>query len=229
MRFLGVLFTFLCAALAASADSPAPMITVQGAGLAVAAPDMAALTLGAEANRRHADDAMDAVAQDMAAILAALREMGVDEADIQTTGLSLQPYWSSSTQSNPTRRIDGFSARNTVAVTLRDLDAVGGVINRMVDLGANSFRGVTFGLQDPEPVRDIARRDAVADAMRKAQLYADAAGLTLGPIQAISEGGAAVPQPVMTLEAARSMAADMPIAPGEISMQAIVSIQFRLQ
>ncbi|MEO1733453.1 MAG: SIMPL domain-containing protein, partial [Pseudomonadota bacterium] len=127
------------------------------------------------------------------------------------------------------RRITGFQASNTLIVRIRDLGGLGAMMDAVLQDGANDFRGLSFGMADPGPHVDAARSDAVADAMRKAQLMAAAAGLRLGPVLSISEGGSGQPRPMM-MEMAAARASDaMPVAPGEVSLSATVSMVFALK
>ncbi len=100
---------------------------------------------------------------------------------------------------------------------------------RVVTDGANTLNGVAFGLQDPDPALDAARKDAVADARRKAELYAAAAGVKLGAIQSIGEqSGYAPPMPMALAEASFAKDASVPVAAGEVGVSASVSIVWLL-
>ncbi|SMX33626.1 SIMPL domain-containing protein [Actibacterium lipolyticum] len=226
MRFLSVLFIGLTIASSALAEAPVPTITVVGTGEVAGEPDMATIILGVTNAGKTAAEAMDQTSASTADILEALRNAGIAPRDLQTRDLSLNPNWNnrSSTPGAPT--IDGFIASNTVMVRVRDLDSLGGVLDQVLNLGANTFRGLSFGLQDPKPAQDEARRAAVGDAMAKATLYAQAAGLNLGQVISISEAGGNVPMPLM-MESAR-MSADMPVAAGEVSLSSSVTMVFAI-
>jgi len=115
-----------------------------------------------------------------------------------------------------------------VTVRVRALDSLGGVLDAAVGQGANNLYGLSFGLQEPEPKLDEARRDAIADARRKAELYALAAGVTLGEVVSISEQtGYDRPMPEMR---AASFAKDsgVPVAEGELSLTASVTVVYDL-
>lgn len=227
MRFLGLLI--LCFGItttdAVRAAEVATM-TVTGTGEIAAAPDIATVTLGAVAEAKTAQEAMDEVSAQVSAILATLQAAGVAPRDLQTSALSLSPLWSNRYDSTAPPRITGFRAENMLTVRLRDLDGLGGVLDAVLGEGANSFRSLAFGLSDPQPVQDAARSAAVADARRKARLYAEAAGLTLGPVLSFTESGGASPRPAM-MEAARA-SADMPIAEGELTIRASVTMVFAI-
>ncbi len=160
-----------------------------------------------------------------------MEDMGVESKDMQTSALSLNPVWGKSSRYEDGEVIPpiGFEAANTVHVTLRDLDKLGAVLDQVARDGANSFSGFRFGLSDPQPVQDAARKAAVKDARRKAELYAAAAGVSLGSVVLITEdtnGGGGYPPPVMELASSRSGA--VPIAQGEVTQRASVKIVFAI-
>jgi uncharacterized protein YggE len=112
-------------------------------------------------------------------------------------------------------------------VTLRDINKVGAVLDELVKVGSNSISGVGFGLQDPKPVLNQARQDAVKDAKAKADLYAGAAGVTVGRVLTISEAGfIGPPQPVFR---AQAMETSVPIATGQETIRATVSVTYEIQ
>lgn len=201
------------------------VITVTGIGSVETVPDMAMLRLGVTHQAKQAADAMAATTEGVAAVLGRLEEAGIEARDMQTDQLSLQPVWSDYNSND--RRITGFVASNMLMVRVRDLDTLGRVLDLVITDGANSFNGLSFGLQEPKPAQDAARAAAVADAIDRAQQLAEAAGVTLGPIQSISEQGGA-PRPQMMEMATARMAADVPIAQGEVSVAAQVNIVFAI-
>jgi uncharacterized protein len=184
------------------------------------------VTLGVTTEADTAKEAMDTNSAQLSAAIAALKAAGIEDKDIQTTGLSLGPrYDYNRTKSDGTAQITGFVASNNVTVRVRALAGLGEVLDAVVTDGANTLNGVAFGLQDPDPALDAARKDAVADARRKAELYAAAAGVTLGGIQSISEqSGYAPPMPMALAEASFAKDASVPVAAGEVGVTASVSI-----
>jgi len=159
-----------------------------------------------------------------------LTEAGGEARDVQTSNLSLSPRWDNSLfSSTGQRKIAGFVASNTVTVRVRDLEKLGTVLDAVVQNGANTFNGLYFGLQEPKPAQDAARKVAVADALRKAQLYAVAAGVTLGDVLTISEAPQSRVSPVMM-----GVAADMaqsravPVSQGELSVAASITVVYAI-
>ncbi len=228
MRFSSVLSAAALASLPLAAIADDTRIIVTGEGSVEAAPDMATITLGVTAQHKSARGAMDEVSTGVARLLERMVAADIAQRDMQTSGLSLGPIWDGvryGSSGNP--EIVGFNASNTVTVRVRDLPALGGLLDSLFEDGANSFSGLSFGLQDPRPALDDARRKAVADARAKAELYAEAAGVSLGRVVSISEeGGGAPPMPMYRMEAA--MADSVPVAAGELAITARVTVVWEI-
>lgn len=211
-------------ALAQDAGSPAlPVITATGTATAEAAPDLATLSIGVTTQAETAAAALEANSAALAAVMARLTASGIEARDMQTSNLSLFPVWSDGSTSAP--QMTSYSASNLLTVRVRALDSLGAVLDASVADGANTLNGLTFELADPEPALDEARRDAVAAARARAELLASAAGLRLGRVLAISEGGVSQgPMPMFRAEADSAV----PIAGGELGLSASVTIQYEL-
>lgn len=204
-------------------------ITVVGTGEASAVPDMATIRFGVVSVQPTAGDAMAAMSEAMSSVMAALDSAGVAERDVQTSGLDLYPIRNAPKPNQSGEpAITGFEARISVSVLSRDIPALGGLLDAVVSVGANQMQGLTFGVQDPEAQLAQARKAAVADALAKAALYADAAGVTLGPVHSIVEQGAN-PRPEMMARAMSMSDAGPPIAGGEVSLTAQVTVVIALQ
>jgi uncharacterized protein len=210
---------------AAQPLDPPRGVTLVGVGEVRVKPDLAVVRIGVVSYAATARAALDDNNRAMQAILTALRDQGVAERDMQTSQFTIQPRYRHDRDSQRPPRIEGYEVSNQLTVSLRHLDRLGAVLDQAVSVGSNQILGIEFGLADPEPRRDEARRLAVEDAVRKARLYAEAAGLELGPIRAISEqtrGGP--PQPVYR----RMELADaaVPIAEGEQAIEVEVTISW---
>lgn len=220
--------------LALSAPMTAPVfanageIVVQGRGVVEKAPDMAVLSLGARFQAFTAREAMSEVNRRTQAAIKIMEKLGVEPRDMQTGSLYLNPVWERGDNRIDIARIKGYEAGNQLTVRIRDLSILGSALDEMVRDGVNAFNGLNFALQDPTEAVNEARREAVQDAVAKAQLYAEAAGVELGAIKSINEGGVAVPQPRFMARAEMAMDAGVPITAGELSTQATVSIVFEI-
>ena len=235
MRFPAALALALALALgvgqgpiAAQEPDPPRGVTLVGVGEVRAKPDLAIVRIGVVSQAATARAALDHNNQAMQAVLAALDDQAIAEADRQTSGFNVQPRYRLDPDSQLPPRIEGYEVSNELAVTVRDIARLGAILDLAVSVGSNRILGVEFGLAEPEPRRDEARRLAVADAVRKARIYSEAAGLGLGPIRAISEPArAGPPQPMYRMETAADAA--VPIAEGEqvIAVEVTVSWDIR--
>jgi uncharacterized protein YggE len=204
-------------------------LTLVGVGEVRAKPDLAVVRVGVVSQAATARAALNDNNQAMQAILAALEEQGIAERDVQTSQFTVQPRYRHDRDNERPPRIDGYEVSNQVAVTVRNLDRLGPVLDQAVSVGSNQILGIEFTLADPEPQRDEARRLAVEDAVRKARLYAQAAEVELGPIRAIHEQRR--PGPPEPLYRRMEMAADagVPIAQGEQSIEVEVTISWEIR
>ena len=222
------LFSLAAVALAVSillspAAAPAQVegIQVTGEGSVAAVPDMATITLGVGARDRDAAVAMDATSKAVATILERLDGLGIAPRDMRTAELSLRPVRTGA-RDGSVSEIARFEASNRVILRLRALDRLGTILQAVLQDGANRLDGLRYGLQDPAPLLEQARRRAVADAQARAALYAEAAGVRLGPVRSITETGS-TPRPERMMAA---RADPVPVAAGEITLTARVSMHF---
>lgn len=202
-------------------------ITVNGVGEARVAPDMATIQLGVTTQAESAAQAMSQNAERQTAVIAALAEAGIEQADIQTSGLNLNPMMDYGENRAPT--VAGYQASNMVSVRVRDIARLGEVMDAIVNAGANEINGIAFQREDGSDAQDDARRNAVQDARRKAEVLAEASGLTLGPVLALRDTPQPDgPRPMMMDARAASSGASTPIAAGELSMSAQVQAEYGL-
>lgn len=201
-------------------------VTVSGLGTVSAAPDMAEITSGVVTQAPTAAQALTANSQAMDRLLQSLGGLGIAARDIQTTSISVTPVRRQGREGQAPE-ITGYEVSNQVRVKVRDLARLGRVLDQQVSQGANLVYGIRFGLQEPAPRLDEARKLAMTDARRKAELYAGAAGLKLGRVVAVHEAGAAAPRPEMAQRVA--MSAAVPVAPGEQEIQSSVTVTFTLE
>jgi uncharacterized protein YggE len=191
---------------------------------------MATVSLGVTTEGATADAALRANAERMDRLVQVLRRAGIAERDIQTSGLNVNPQYVYVENRPPT--ISGYMALNQVSVRVRNLDGLGRIVDQAIAAGGNTLNGISFGLQDRDAALNAARRDAMADALARINLYAEAAGLRLHRIISISEGGGYMPAPPMPYAMARmedAMAAPTPIAPGEVETRISLSLVVELR
>ncbi|MGR3465491.1 SIMPL domain-containing protein [Limimaricola sp.] len=219
----------LATAATAQPVDPAPMpprsITVTGEGHVRAAPELAQVRLGVSETADTARAALDAMNAAMNRVLARIEEAGIAPENVQTGQLSLGRDYARPHDGE--REPEGFVASTMVEMRVTDLDSLGAVLDAAVGEGANRLEGIEFALADRASAHDEARRAAVADAQARAALYAEAAGVELGPLLSLSESGGGGPRPMMEMR----MAADggVPIAQGEVEISAGVSLVYAIE
>ncbi|MDM7256108.1 MAG: SIMPL domain-containing protein [Paracoccus sp. (in: a-proteobacteria)] len=200
-------------------------LSVTAEGSARTAPDMATISLGVTTQAETAAQALADNSTSQRAVIDKLKAEGVEAKDIQTSGLNLSPVQSYSDGKPPV--VTGYQVSNVVTVQMRDLDRLGGLLDALVAAGANQVQGISFGRDDAQAAEDEARVDAIAEARRRAEVMAQAAGVRLGPILSISEGTASYgPAPVM-MRAEASMGGT-PVEQGELTVTAQVNVVFGL-
>ena len=209
----------------AQTDFP-PAITVSGEATISVAPDLAQVEAGVTSDGKTAREASEANNVTMGKVLLALKAAGIDAKDIQTSRLSLQPQSAPNRTSGPPV-IVGYRASNRVTVRLRDVTKVASVIDTLVAAGANDIGGINFMVSRASKLLDEAREQAIADARRKAEIYAKAAGVTLGAPISISEEGS--PAPMQFRKLAAPMAASAPVAQGEETLGVTVSVSWAIK
>lgn len=204
----------------------APRLELSVTGEAAAQPDIAIITLGVESTAKTAAEAMQAQAEAMTAVFEAAAGLGVATTDIETAGLSLSPVYPSRSSSGYSPQEVGYRAANSVAITIRDLAGVGPALDTLVADGANRIDGVHFDLEDRAPLEEAARRAAVAQLAQRRNFYEAAAGLEIGPLLVLREGGGGMGGgPVMRME----MSAATPIAPGDVTARITLSALYALE
>jgi uncharacterized protein len=239
-RVIGILLA-LAAPLAAQTPRPegeastpdvVPILSVQGTGEARVAPDEATVRLGVVAQAPTARAAQEQVNRTAFAALEAIRALGVDAKDIQTSDLSLSPLYSQGRgEGQQAPRITGYQANNTVTIRLEDLSKVGPVIDAGLGAGANTLEGVVFGLRNDEAAKAAALTEAARKARAKAEALAQALKVRLVGIVEVTEGGVSVfppPYPKVGRMAMAELSSDTPVSAGQVGVEASVTIRYRI-
>jgi hypothetical protein len=207
-----------------------PSIIVSGSGIVRADPDVAYVRLGVTSRARNARDAQAQTNAAIAKFYDALAALRIDRKDIQTSQLTLNPYYES--RPNETPRIAGYEASNVLTVRLTDFAKIGPVIDAGVETGVNNMQGVSFGIVDDTNARLEALRNATREARAKAEAIASALGVQLGDILMVNESGGYVP-PMPMYD--RGMMAEMKsaegatVSPGQMDVNANVTIRFAIR
>lgn len=233
VRLAPVLLCLILVAAPAAAQPPAPpqpaTLDLGATGEVKAAPDQAVVSFGVQTQARAAAEAMRANAEQMTASIAALRKAGVDTKDIQTSAINLSAQYIY--EQNQPPKLSGYQAVNQVSVIVRNLARLGPTVDALTAAGANQVSGIEFGISDPQPLQDEARRRAVKVLQARAELYAGAAGMRLGRLVNLTEGGAEAPIQPMAMANVRMMkapSASTPVEPGQLTVRIEVSAIYEL-
>ena len=204
-------------------------IIVPGSGGVSVEPDLATLRLGVLVVRQTAAAARESAAVTMNAVLDALTTRGVAKRDLRTAMLSLSPLTDYSSDKGP--RVTGYQAANSVSVTVRDLATAGILIDAALGAGATSLDGLDFSVADPSAAEEQARKQAVDDARRRATTIAASAGVTLGAVVGVVEGGGGgpMPYPAPRMMAMKAEAADTPVEAGSQEIAISLSVAFAIE
>ena len=215
-------------ALAADDEPQKRTISLSGTGTVKLAPDIVSISTGVESDAAIAKDALAKNTASMTRVIEELKQSGIEPKDIQTTNFSVEPRYDDRDDGKPAKLV-GYHVTNSVFITLRDISKLGEVLDKIVGFGANSIGGIAFGVADREGVENEARKLAMADAIAKAKLYADAASAELGPVVTISEQGGYQPYFEKRAAAPMASAAPVPIEAGTESVSMQVSVTWELK
>jgi len=221
----------IVAAMPAQAQQPPALpparVIVGGDGSVTVPPDSAEITSGVTTTAKTAKEATDANSKQMAAVNAALQNAGVAQNDIQTSRFSVAPVYGPP-QQNSAPKLTGYSVSNQLSIRIRQLPKVGEILDSLIAAGATDAGSVQFLHSDTSKALDQARQAAVADARRKAEIYAQAAGLTLGSVAWITEEPAYAPPSPMGGVRMFSAGAPVPIAAGEDTLRVRITVGFEI-
>jgi uncharacterized protein YggE len=232
---MSVKIAVACAAILALAacGQRETLLTVHASATTRTAPDLAIVTLGVLARGANAQAAQQAQSVRMNAVREAARAAGVEDAEVQTVGYSLEPQYAYARGAAP--RITGYVSRNIVSIRVRNLDRVSTLIDATVAEGANELQGIQFTFADDEASREAARAQALETARRRAETYAEAAGMRVVRMDSITEPGGQVPDyrrdgyDMRAVNVATEQSAGASIAPGQLDNQASVTVVFELR
>jgi uncharacterized protein YggE len=205
-------------------------LDVSATGEVTRIPDIATISAGVQTLQPTATAAIEENAARMERVRAALKRAGIEDRDIQTSSINLNPEYQYDQNRPP--RLTGYRATNTVNVKFRDLKRTGTILDALVAEGANQINGPNLTIDKPESALDEARTKAIANGRARADLYAKALGMRVVRLISVSEGGGynvPPPMPMMAQMAERGAAADTKIDPGTQQLQVNVSMSFELQ
>lgn len=212
----------------AQSDSPRiSTLSLTGQGVVTAKPDVATVQVGVEVIRKTAKEAIAENSTLLGAALKAAKDSGIEPRDLQTAGLSLSPDTVRPDKNQPVR-IVGYQANNMLSIRVRDIEKLGGLLDRLIVAGANDIQGIRFSIDNRAPLIEEARKLAIKDVLRKANIYAEAANLRIVRILSISESGVNFPQPIMLQRQAAPGRPDVPVEAGELAVTVQVNMSFEV-
>lgn len=212
------------AGYALPADST--LLNVSAQAEASRVPDVASLSAGVVTQAADGNTAMRRNAEQMSRVMAAIKAAGIADKDVQTSGVNLNPQYKYGDGEAP--KITGYQASNTVRLKVRDITRLGKVLDALAAQGANQINGPSFEIDQPEPLYDQARLDALKKAQARAETYAKSLGLRVRRIVSISEGGGSGVRPVMMAMSRAKAEMDTPVAPGESTVSVNLDVTFEL-
>ena len=204
-------------------------LDISATGEVTRVPDIAIISTGVVTKSATAGGAISQAAARMARVRAALKSAGVEDRDIQTSNISLNPDYRYDNNQPP--KVVGYQASNTVTVRFRDIASAGKIIDALVAEGANQINGPTLSIDKPEAALDEARARAIATGRARAELYARSMGMRVVRTVPVSESGGSypVPPPMPVMMEARAQSASSKIDPGEQKLQVNLAMTFELQ
>jgi uncharacterized protein YggE len=212
--------------LAADGARPAAnTVSVSGTGKVSGVPDVLRLDMGVQHTGNDVNAGLNAANRDVASIKKALDRYDVDDADIQTSQLSINPHYENN------GKVNGYDVFQGLTIKLRDLDKAGQAISAAAAAGGNATRinGVSFEFSHSDALVEDARELAFASAKEKAEQYARLAGGSLGDVVSASEGsgGGGFPYPMAAQDAGGSKA--VPFYPGSQQVDVTTTVVWELR
>ncbi|HMN37869.1 MAG TPA: SIMPL domain-containing protein [Hyphomicrobium sp.] len=205
-------------------------VTVSASAVVSAMPDEATVQTGVSSEAKTAREALSKNSTAMSNVIAELKSAGIAPKDIQTTQFNVEPVYIYPKEGQSPPQVTGYRAHNMVSVLVRNLDRLGEVLDQLVSAGANQMNGISFDVSQAETLRDDARKQAMANALRRAKLYAEAAGAQVGEIVQIQEDVSFPgPRPMVFKQARAAMAEAAPVERGSQDLEARVIATWKLK
>jgi uncharacterized protein YggE len=233
-RYIAPMLALLASAIStqmpeALADEPDKRaLSLSATGTVKTTPDKVDITTGVTSEGQTARDALDKNTDAMAKVVSGLKEAGIAPKDIQTTNFSVSPIYEQRKQGQAAF-ITGYRVSNQVHITVHDTSKLGDILDKVVSLGANQIGSIAFGVSELEALKDEARKQAMRNALANAKLYAETAGVELGPVLSITEVEGRFSPRFAEAAAPVAMAKDVPIEAGTATVQVKVRVTWELR
>ena len=232
---LSVLMTMIalvtsCAPTSSANNTTHRVLNVTGKGTIKLEPDIVYINIGIQSRSSDAGEALKENNQKAQRIINILFEMGVENKDIQTLNFNIYQQQESRVPEEETEASPTYVVENTVAIIVHEIDALGEILTKVVDEGANTINSIRFDLEDRDSAIDEARKLAIKDAKSQATAIAETAGVNLGPIQSIDvqSSSAIFPRAAYAAEEAVG-GGNVPISEGTMSIDVNVTITYGIE
>ena len=225
-------FAPFAAAPALAHDEPQKRtISLSATGAVKTTPDRVDISTGVVSEAKSAREALDANTAAMTKVVEALKADGIEAKDIQTVNFSVGPVYEQRPYDRPDGKapeVVGYRVTNQVRITLRDIKTLGAILDKVVSLGSNQIDSIEFGVDEPEALKDEARKLALKNVTDNAKLYAEAAGVILGQILSVSEEESAYYPRAVPAAARMDTAKEVPIEAGTAAVEVRVRVTWEI-
>jgi uncharacterized protein YggE len=202
-------------------------ISLSASGAVKTTPDKVDISTGVTTEAKTAREALDQNTEAMTKVVEALKADGIDAKDIQTVNFSVGPVYEQKAEGKPPVVV-GYRVTNQVRITLHDIKKLGAILDKVVTLGANQIDGIEFGVEEPEALKDEARKLALKNVTDNAKLYAEAAGVGLGQILSITEEESSYQPRYAPMATRMDSAKEAPIEAGTASVEVRVRVSWEI-
>jgi uncharacterized protein len=202
-------------------------ISLSASGEVKTTPDKVDISTGVTTEAKTAREALDQNTEAMAKVVEALKADGIDAKDIQTVNFSVGPVYEVKAEGKPPVVV-GYRVTNQVRITLHDIKKLGAILDKVVTLGSNQIDSIEFGVEEPEALKDEARKLALKNVTDNAKLYAEAAGVGLGHILSITEEESSYQPRYAPMATRMDSAKDVPIEAGTASVEVRVRVSWEI-
>jgi uncharacterized protein YggE len=204
-------------------------ISLSATGAVKTTPDQVDISTGVTSEAKTAREALDMNTEAMAKVVEALKEDGIEAKDIQTVNFSVGPVYDQRPMDKPAPpEVVGYRVTNQVRITLHDIKKLGAILDKVVSLGANQIDSIEFGVEEPEALKDEARKLALKNVTDNAKVYAEAAGVELGKVLSITEEESSYQPRYAPMATRMDSAKEVPIEAGTAAVEVRVRASWEI-
>jgi uncharacterized protein YggE len=229
-----LVLSFACFVLTQDTEEPnpdlPPLVSVTGSGRVRAVPDKVVFNVGVQQRAKTVEEVQNLVDSASADIINYLQDNGVDDKDVQTSYVSLSPYYTQTGTEYGSTDVDFYTATNSLTVTLRNISRFDSILSGLYEAGVNSVDSISFDVEDLQAQKQEAKRRAVAQAREIADALTEGLNVTVGNVYSVSDNDYnSPPVPIYFATAADIEGGDSSVAGGEVEISQTVSVSFLIQ